>query len=126
MSKIKIKTSLENVSENEINKVEVIGLKIDNKIKFIDDNTITTITINKEKIIIFRISEESALEMAFNKILTTTGIYDIKSVNMKFNMKIKTHQLDIKDGYICINYDMSLEDNSYINYKYKIEYEVIE
>ncbi len=125
MSKILIHAILENQTENEQYKIETVGIKRENILQYQEQGIRIILTIEKEKIYMKRIQNESQLECTFDKTLTTEGIYDIKSVNMIFSIKVHTKKLQIQNNQIRIEYDLILENEPLKEFSYQLNYEVI-
>lgn len=124
MSKVKIKAILEDKTEGERHCTETCGLKKQNRIIYQDETFQTVLTV-QDKIALKRTGEDSIFKCTFDSSLTTDGIYDIKSVNVHFPIKICTKYLVIKENWIEIEYEMILENNPPKEFYYRLEYEVI-
>lgn len=121
MSKINVKSMLNNLTEKEIFNVETTGILIDNKIKYID-NSVTVIVELKEKTIsLDRTASEYHIYMEFDKDNVTDGIYEIKNLG-DFNLRVETEDININDNEIFIKYIMYINDVKQ-NFEYKIIYE---
>lgn len=123
MSKIKIKTILKTSEDNIIN--ECKGVKINNKIKFIDNDINTIIEIEKDNIFLTRTTEEYEMKLQFKKFLTIAGFYDIKNIGM-LDLKVNTEELIIEDNKIYIEYILYVNNENLNKSTYELEYEVIE
>ena len=122
MSKINIKSILNNLTEKEIFNVETVGVLIDNKIKYID-NSVTVIIELKDNIVsLERITSEYHICMEFDKNNITNGKYEIKSLG-NFDLRLETKELNINNNEIFIKYSMFINDVKQ-DFEYKIMYEV--
>ncbi len=116
MSKITINLSLKNGKENYCKK-NIKGTLNSNKLVFIDNNIMTTITLDKV-IKIKRSCNEYTLCFNLDSKKDTVCAYYINDSNL--NLKIRTLKLDVKDNYIYAKY--ILEEDVI---ELEIDYEVI-
>ena len=123
MARINLNTELNNVEEKEVTKCHTKGIKVENKISFLDNDIHVTILTSNNTIELKRENSSYALTLSFNSSLTTTGIYDIKCNGIKFYIKIKTNKLVIKENKISVAYELKI-DNYFKPYTWDIEYEV--
>ena len=119
MSKINIKSVLNNLTEEEKFNVEVAGIKIDNKIKYIDDFVTVVVELKDDKIFLERTSKEYYIKMEFDINNITNGIYEINTLG-SFDLRVETKELNVKDDRIFIKYTMYIND-----VKQDFEYEII-
>ena len=125
MSKIKVHATLQNITEKTEHIIETTGIYRDNIITYSDENVLMSLKMEKESIHMKRIQNEDVLDCIFISPLTTTGIYDIKSVNITFDIKIQTKKLIIQENKIEIAYEMALAEEPSKKFNYELEYEVI-
>ena len=114
MSKVNIKTILENKSSKEIKEHDLVGIKTKNKITYIEDDINVSIDLVNKKITRKDINKEVELEFKLNE--NTTCLY--KMYNNIYKLNIYTNKIEIKDNYIEIDYTIE-EDN--INFKLYIK-----
>lgn len=105
MPKIKIKASLENKNEKNVSTCESMGIKIDNKIKYSENDICTVIKILKPKLVLERKCAEYHIVLNFDLEKETKGIYNIFNLG-SLELKIKTKSLSIADGKIKIDYEL--------------------
>ena len=117
--KIHITNTLNNITENDIKKDLVKGIKNKNTIKFIIDNEkyILKILSNKE-VVLNRNSDIIENTMYFKLNNKTTSIYTVKKEGYNIEIDIKTTFLNIKDNIIEVHYTIIDSNN---NYEYIIE-----
>ncbi len=117
--KIHIKNTLNNITENNIKKDSIKGIKDKNTIRFIIDNEkyILKILSNKE-IVLNRNSDITENTMYFKLNKKSTSIYTVKKEGYNLEIDIKTTYLNIKENIIEIHYTI-IDSNS--NYEYIIE-----
>lgn len=124
VSKVKIKALLENKTDCQKYNVETIGIYDQNRILYQDEEIQMTLLIS-DKIHMKRTQKDAVLQIDFAYPLTTDGIYDIKSVNVQFHVKICTKKLVIEEQKIEIEYEMTLENEQPKQFYYQLQYEVI-
>lgn len=121
MGKINIITKLENVNENKFFSTDCMGLKIDNKIKFFDNNIGITITINDNEIEIDRRCDEYEIVIVASLLETKKGIYKIKGLG-NLDLDVKTKKLEINENGFEVNYLMILDSDNPQEFKYTVTY----
>lgn len=121
MGKINIITKLENVNEKKFFSTDCIGLKIDNKIKFFDNNIGITITINDNEIEIDRRCDEYEIVIVASLLETKKGIYKIKGLG-NIDLEVKTKKLEINENGFEVNYQMILDSDNPQEFKYTVTY----
>ena len=114
MSKIKISRILNK------EKFTFNGIKSKNIIKYKDKDMLVKIDISNN-ISLIRENEEYKLELIFNSENESSGSYYLKKYNKKINISVNVNQLEIKENYFFINYNV--EDNE--QFDFKLEYEAI-
>lgn len=122
MSKIKLCTELVNKTENEVFKTETNGIIESNKIKYNDKGINVVITLNADKIIINRRSEEYDIILPLTLNEKQNGEYKVKQLGT-LNLEVVTKKLEINEKKIEIEYSMILNKTSKTDFFYKIEYE---
>jgi len=123
MSKIKIKTSLINKTENNSLIKEFLGLKIDNRIKYSDDDVNSIITINDNEILIQRKSNNYLIELPLSLNHSTHGFYDIYSLG-KLNLDIQTTKLNIENNKIEASYILIFDEQEKVEMEFNLNYEM--
>ena len=121
MGKINIITKLENVNEKKFFSNDCMGLKIDNKIKFFDNNIGITITINDNEIEIDRRCDEYEIVIVASLLETKKGIYKIKGLG-NLDLDVKTKKLEINENGFEVNYLMILDSDNPQEFKYTVTY----
>ncbi len=125
MSKIQIKAKLRNETEQTNHQITTVGLYRNQSIMYQDGNIQTVLKIEKDKIEMKRIQNEDVLVCIFIDSISTLGLYDIKSANVKFDISIETKKLTIQEGHIEIEYNMILQNELPKTFIYQLDYEVI-
>lgn len=121
MGKINIITKLENVNEKKFFSTDCMGLKIDNKIKFFDNNIGITITMNDNEIVIDRRCDEYEIVIVASLLETKKGIYKIKGLG-NLDLDVKTKKLEINENGFEVNYLMILDSDNPQEFKYTVTY----
>ena len=121
MGKINIITKLENVNEKKFFSTDCMGLKIDNKIKFFDNNIGITITMNDNEIEIDRRCDEYEIVIVASLLETKKGIYKIKGLG-NLDLDVKTKKLEINENGFEVNYLMILDSDNPQEFKYTVTY----
>lgn len=121
MGKINIITKLENVNEKKFFSSDCMGLKIDNKIKFFDNNIGITITMNDNEIVIDRRCDEYEIVIVASLLETKKGIYKIKGLG-NLDLDVKTKKLEINENGFEVNYLMILDSDNPQEFKYTVTY----
>lgn len=119
MSKINIKSVLNNLTEDEKFNVEEAGIKIDNKIKYIDDFVTVIIELKDDKVFLERTAKEYYIKMEFDINNITNGTYEINALG-SLDLRVETKKLDVESDRIFIKYTMYIND-----VKQDFEYEII-
>ena len=123
MSKVKI---LATIKDNEnILKVDTMGILNDNKIVYYENDTRVVVFINSNNIILERKNNEYGIKLEFNPQLTKEGLYDINLNCMQVELSTYTNEMIIKDNYIYIDYDLYMDHNLNGKFIYELIYEVI-
>ena len=121
MGKINIITKLENVNEKKFFSTDCMGLKIDNKIKFFDNNIGITITMNDNEIVIDRRCDEYEIVIVASLLETKKSIYKIKGLG-NLDLDVKTKKLEINENGFEVNYLMILDSDNPQEFKYTVTY----
>ena len=121
MGKINIITKLENVNEKKFFSTDCMGLKIDNKIKFFDNNIGITITMNDNEIVIDRRCDEYEIVIVASLLETKKGIYKIKGLGT-LDLDVKTKKLEINENGFEVNHLMILDSDNPQEFKYTVTY----
>lgn len=120
MPKIILNASLKNMTEQELITTNVLAIKENNKIKYIDKDVTVIITIKDNIVELERKSKEYQIFMIFDLNNITDGIYDIYNIG-KIKLNVKTTFLKVEHNKIEINYQMILEGIEKTDFVYKIE-----
>lgn len=122
MSKINVKSMLHNITENKYFSSEVKGIKINNAIKFIDEDVTVVLELNENKINLKRHSNEYNIYMPLELNKKTKGIYRVNNLG-ELNLELEATFINIKDKNIEIEYHMIIENSEIQKFNYKIDYE---
>ena len=117
---IKLTGYLKNITTKDIIIIDTTYKKINNKIKYQQDNDTYEIIINKDELYLIRDNKEINSTMHFKQNKYTTCDYKIKENDINLQIELYTKKLLIKENEILINYQVEYTDN----YEYKIEIEV--
>lgn len=115
--------SLQN-NEEKIEKKDIKIKKENNIMTFLSDNEKFKITLN-DNIILEKDNDESLIVFDFKLNEETSSKYYIKDLDFYIDTKIKTKQLEIKDNYIFIEYDLWLSDEYTGNFKYELKFKEV-
>lgn len=115
--RIKVKGYLKNNTENDSLEFEEKGIKIKNKISYLNNNIKNTIKINDNGVILIRENDEFLNTFVFNNKKSTTN-YLLKENNYSFDLDVITTHIDVSDNIINIKYKI-VETNC--EYEFKIE-----
>ena len=121
MAKINVKAVLHNITEDAYFNNDVIGIKENNKIKYIDNKIIVVIEKIDNKILLKRSNDEYEIVMLFDLDNETTGRYVINNLG-EFKLNVITNKLILEDDFIEIDYQMILDGKEKTEFNYKIEY----
>ncbi len=115
MPKIQVKVTLTTPDINDEKIYNAIFHPDENSIVYKEENNTTTkFDLNKMKL--RRENKELYMEYQFNEKASTTGKIEVKSINQKLELKLKTKAIIKKQDKIEIEYQVE-EDR----YKYKLE-----
>lgn len=115
--------SLQN-NEEKIEKKDIKLKKENNIMTFLSDNEKFKMTLN-DNIILEKDNDESLIVFDFKLNEETSSKYYIKDLDFYIDTKIKTKQLEIKDNYILIEYDLWLSDEYTGNFKYELKFKEV-
>lgn len=122
MSKAKIKGSLHNYTSKEVYKVDTIGIKVDNKIKYQDNEINVVICVNEEDIVIDRKCKDYQLTLHVSQNNMTKGTYEIYSIGI-IDLDITTNKLVISENKMEINYILDFGNNEKTEFEFILEWE---
>lgn len=122
MSKVKIKSHLHNITSKEMYSVDEIGIKIDNKIKYIDNEINVVICVNAEEVTIDRKCKEYHLTLHLSLDNMTKGTYEIYSLGT-IDLDITTNKLIISENRVETNYILDFGNNEKNEFEFLIEVE---
>lgn len=109
MAKIKLRANLTSVDEKL--DVDVVALKLNNKIIYKENDKQVTILIKKNKIEIVRVSLDYQINLVFEEGKNTISTYKFVGGDKYFNLNTITKKLKIDNNKIEIKYE--LEDNKF-------------
>ncbi len=125
MHKIKINGYFKNDDMNTVVNYDCYGEKIDNKIKFENDDDIITITLENELISFQRENEEIIMTYEFSiKENTTNNSYKLKKENLSVDFEIKTIRMINDNNKIFIEFNL-IEMDGNCNYQLSLDYKVV-
>ena len=126
MAKIKIETSLNTINEMSANiHNEIIGEMDAQKIIYNEGEIKVIIEITDKQVTMSRINDDYIIKMIFIKNSITEGLYDIKDLDVKFNLAVETNELVIEDGKLYIDYHLNLNNEDMGIFHFQLDYEVI-
>ena len=120
MKKIKYNSILKTDDDTTLDSGE--GQLDNGVISFVEKDVKVKLYIRNEIVKLMRISTEFEVELNFDLNKKTVGSYLVKDVNMDMQLNITTTFLDVKDGYIKIEYDLLENPGKFI---YELRYEVL-
>lgn len=123
MAKIQISTIL-NSKQNGVTFYNGLGILKDNEIVFYENDIKVVIMLSNHSLQLKRIHDEYTITLLFENSLTNMGTYDIKYDSMQIPVEVTTNVLDIKDGFIHIEYNLLLGGVDQGAFVYDIKYEV--
>ena len=122
MSKIKIKVSLHNSLAKELYKVDTIGIKVDNKIKYQDNEINVVICVNEEDIVIERKCKDYGLILHLSQNNMTKGTYEIYSLGT-IDLNITTNKFVISENKMEMNYILDFGNNEKNQFEFLVDLE---
>jgi len=117
-----------NLKENNsivFKKVELTGVKVNNKISYRENGIMVTILLSDNKIIMKRVKDDSKILLEFEEGKTSTGKYFINNSDLWLPLNTFTDTILVDDSYIRIEYQLDLDDKP-TKFLFEIRYEVIE
>lgn len=121
MSKIGVRTMLNNKTENKFYSCETNAIIDNNKIKYLDENVKVIIEINKDSIIINRKCDEYDVTLPLKKNMVTKGIYNLKQIG-SLDLKVKTSKIEQKDNILKVEYIMIIDEESKSEFEFILEF----
>lgn len=91
--------------------IKVSSIKSSNMIKYIDNNIVSIIKIDNNKLSISRENHEYQLKLNFKEKVKTKGTYLLKLNNMIFDLEIMTDRLIIDKESIYLKYKIDDEEH---------------
>ena len=122
MSKVKINSSLHNLSSKEVYSTDTIGIKIDNKIKYQDNEINVVICVNEEYVVIGRKCKDYNLTLHLSQNNVTKGTYEIYSLGI-IDLKITTNKFVISENKMKMNYILDFGNNEKQEFEFILEWE---
>lgn len=111
--KIKVKGYLKNLTENTKELIDTKGIKSNNIISYIIDNTKYKLTIENKKIFLLRESNEFIHTMTFEENTTYPSEYFLKESKYSLDFNIKTIKIIINKTKVNITYKILESENAY-------------
>ncbi len=109
-----MKVSLKNITENHDEIFDTYAIKNKNNIKYINQNIIHKITIEKDKIVLIRESEQFIHKQLFEVSKKYKSEYYIKNLSASIYFTIKTISINQTNNKIEIEYDNIDNNNKYL------------
>ena len=123
MSKIRIKSLLEDLVENEKTEVSTKGNLNDGIISYIENKIEVFIEISSaNEVVIKRRCDEYELVLNCDRNSNTKGTYNIIGVG-NLDVEVETEALDISSNRIDIKYNLGQNSQKYGEFKFCLEYE---
>ena len=111
--KIKVKGYLKNITEKTTELIDTNGLKNNNIISYIIDNTKYKLILEDSKITLLRESNEFSHGMIFVEGNTNPSEYYLKESNYSLEFNIETTKIILDNNKIDITYKILESDNIY-------------
>jgi len=122
MSKVKIKSTLQSLTSNEVYSIDTIGIKIDNKIKYNDNEINVIICLNEDEIIVERKCKEYHLTLHLSLNNITKGTYDIYNLGI-IALEITTNKIIISEKKLEADYILDFGNNEKAEFNFTLELE---
>lgn len=122
MSRVKINCSLHNYTSKETYKVDTIGIKVDNKIKYQDNEINVLVCVNEDNVIIERKCKEYYLTLYLSHGNITKGTYNIYSLGI-IDLSIITNKLIINENKVETNYILDFGNKEKREFEFSLEVE---
>ena len=111
--KIKVKGYLKNITEATKENIDTFGIKNNNIISYIIDNTKYKLILEDSKITLLRESNEFSHGMIFIEGKTNPSEYYLKESNYSLEFNIETTKIILDNNKIDITYKIIESDNIY-------------
>lgn len=111
MAKKVINITLKTGDETLSNKL--LGVVMDDYIKYRKNNILVVIKILKDSVLITRNNDEYQLNLVFKNKTNTKGKYILKENNYNFDLDIYTYILNISNNEIKIKYKLNDETRTF-------------
>lgn len=121
MAKIKLRTVLENKTENKFFNSEVNAILEENKIKYFDNKVMVIVEKKNDGIIIYRKCDEYDIILPLQLNKRTKGNYIINSLG-NLDLDIETSFLEINDKNFKVDYKMIVDKESVSEFSFTVEY----
>lgn len=122
MAKIILESTL---IDNELKKTitNTKGIKLNNQIKFKENDILVTITIKNNTIEMNRSCSEYNLNLLFEKNKILVNDYNISNLGC-IKLKVETLELNIQENLISIKYYLEIDNEKQL-FNYNLKYELI-
>lgn len=113
-----------NIKNNDeiIKKKDIQAIYKKNKnIKFMDDDSLFNITLNNDKLILEKETNDSQIIFEFIENKKTQTKYYIKDLDFYIDTEIKTNLLEIDESNIMVEYELWLSNEYTGKFKYEIK-----
>ena len=113
-----------NIKNNDeiIKKKDIQAIYKKNKnIRFMDDDSLFNITLNNDKLILEKETNDSQIIFEFIENKKTQTKYYIKDLDFYIDTEIKTNLLEIDESNIMVEYELWLSNEYTGKYKYEIK-----
>jgi len=111
--KVKIKGFLNNLTEQQEEQIDIIGIKKSNTISYINNNIKHKLIIEEKKLILQRENEEFSHEIIFVKNKIEKTEYYLKELHHSLEFNIETISINISDNKIDVTYKIIETENIY-------------
>lgn len=121
MPKIIINSSVKSNTDEEILIKEKAILK-DNIITYKKHGINVSINIKNNNVLLLRENDEMKITLNFKKNEKTISFYEIKTLNLKIEIKVITKKLIIDNKKVSITYDLYMNDEFSDSFNYDLEW----
>lgn len=125
MAKVKCTVNLKENDKVIFDNEPFLGVKLENKISYKENEIMVTILMIDNKIIMKRVARDYEINLQFVENRNTTGKYFINNGNLWLPLDTFTDTILVDDSNIRIEYKLNLEDEP-TKFLLEIKYEVIE
>lgn len=110
---MRVKLRIKLLGEDNLN-IETEGLKINNQIKYLENDLKVIITYSNNKVVIKRSNLEYQITLNLEKNNNTISTYEFVGGHKVFNLNTYTSELLISDKKILVKYNLEGNDFKFI------------